>query len=51
MPSYLRLSVPVMAARWASVTLAQLLTPEMWRRIPARTAAVRPQMPVVCASA
>ena len=49
MPLLLRFSVPVMAARWASVTSAQSLTPGILPRIAVRTAAVRPQMPVVCA--
>ena len=38
-------SVPVMAARWASVTRAQLLTAEILPRIAVCTSAVRPQMP------
>ena len=40
-----RLSMPVMSARRASVTRAQLLTPEILPRIRSRTTGVRPQMP------
>ena len=47
MPLLPRSSVPVMAARWASVTLAQSVTPEMLSTIPSRTSSVRPQMPAV----
>ena len=50
MPSLVRYSEPVMAPRWASVTSAQLLTPEISPRIASRTCCVRPQMPV-CACA
>ena len=51
MPAVSRSSVPVMAARWASVTRAQWVTPEIRARIAVRTCSVRPQMPAVASNA
>ena len=50
MPLLLRFSGPVMAARWASVTRAQWVTPEIRPTIASRTCSVRPQMPAVASN-